>query len=208
VIAQQDRRKRSVGQHNQSICFHQGEPTVSSNNLFRLGGAAAIVSAILYVVSLGVQFAGSTGNLGQALYVASSFLFLAVLVILYLELRSATGLLALAGLILLGATTIWSLFVDPAQMSPLMGVLVVIYGAGFILFGWAQRSSSRYPGAVGLLALITGALAIIAGVALIAGASFDIFGVFNLALSVPFVVWLVWLGLIWFRSRTALAQPA
>ncbi len=181
---------------------------MSSTNLFRIGGIAAIFSAILYVVSLGAQFAGDPGGLGQPLYLASSLLFLVVLVVLYLELRSSAGLLALAGLILLGATTIWSFFVDPSQPSSLFGPLALIYGAGFILFGWAQRRSARYPNAVGLLAIITGALALIAGILLIAGASFDIFGLFNLALSVPFVIWLVWLGWIWFRGRTTVAQPA
>lgn len=177
-------------------------------SLSRLGGIAAIVSAVLYVVSLGVQFAGGAGGLGQTLYVISSLLVLVVLVVLYLELRSTTGLLALGGLVLLGVTTIWSLFVDPTQMNPLMGVLAMVYGAGFVLFGWAQRGSRRYPGVLGLLAIITGALAIIAGVALIAGASFDIFGLFNLVLSVPFVIWLVWLGWRFLKGRAASAQPA
>ena len=94
---------------------------MSSNNLFRIGGIAAILSALLYVVSLGAQFAGDPGGLGQPLYLASSLLFLVVLVVLYLELRSTAGLLALAGLIFLGATTIWSLFVDPTQPSPAFG---------------------------------------------------------------------------------------
>jgi hypothetical protein len=84
---------------------------VDHQSLSRLGGIAAIVSAVLYVVSLGVQFAGGAGGLGQTLYVISSLLVLVVLVVLYLELRSTTGLLALGGLILLGVTTIWSLFV-------------------------------------------------------------------------------------------------
>ena len=35
-----------------------------SNSMFRIGGIAAIASAILYVVSLGVSFAGSGANLG------------------------------------------------------------------------------------------------------------------------------------------------
>lgn len=181
---------------------------MSSSVLFRIGGIAAILSAILYVASLGGQFAGDPGGLGQPLYLGSSLLFLVVLVVLYLELRGTAGLLALGGLILLGATTIWSFFIDPSQASSTFGPLAVIYGLGFILFGWAQRGSGRYPGLVGLLAIIVGALSVIAGIGLIAGLSFDIFGLFNLALSVPFVIWLVWLGSIWLKSRAAVAQPA
>jgi hypothetical protein len=100
------------------------------------------------------------------------------------------------------------LAIDPSQPSAAFGPLSVIYGLGFIAFGWAQRSSARTPRLLGLLAIIVGALALIAGIALIAGASFDIFGLFNLVLTVPFVLWLVWLGWIWFKSPAAVAQPA
>jgi hypothetical protein len=179
-----------------------------SSSLFRIGGIAAILSVIAYIVSLGAQFAGNPGGLGQPIYLVSTLLFLVALVVLYLELRSTAGLLALAGLILLGATSIYSFLIDPAQPSSAFGPLSLLYGLGFILFGWAQRGSDRYPNLVGLLALITGALAIIAGIALFAGASFDIFGLFNLLLSIPFVIWLAWLGKIWLTGRATAAQPA
>lgn len=181
---------------------------MSSGTLFRIGGIAAILSALLYVAALGAQFAGDPGGLGQPVYLISSVLFLVVLVVLYLELRSTAGLLALAGLIMLGAATIWSLAIDPSQPSAAFGPLSVIYGLGFIAFGWAQRGSARTPRLLGLLAIIVGALALIAGIGLIAGLSFDIFGLFNLVLTVPFVLWLAWLGWIWFKSRPAVAQPA
>ena len=175
---------------------------MNTSSLYRIGGIAAILSALLYVVSIGAQFAGDPGGMGQPVYLISSVLFLVTLGVLYLELRST------AGLIMLGATTIWSLTIDPTQPSAAFGPFTVIYGLGFIAFGWAQRSSARYPRLLGLLAIIAGALAVIAGIALIAGASFDIFSLFNLILTVPFVIWLVWLGWIWVKSRAAVAQPA
>lgn len=181
---------------------------MQSNSLFRIGGISAILSALLYVVSLGIGIAGDPGGVSTPVYVVSTLLFLVVLVVLYLELRSTAGLLALAGLILTGASAIWSFFVDPAQPSSIFGPLSLIYGLGFILFGWAQRGSGRFPNLVGLLAIITGALAAIAGIALMAGVSFDIFGLFNMLLSIPFVIWLAWLGKIWLAGRAAVAQPA
>lgn len=180
---------------------------MSTRNLSRYGGIAAIASAILYAISLAAQFAGNPGGVGQPLYLVSSLLFLIVLVALYMELRNRAGLLALAGLILLGATTIWSFFIDSTQPSPIFGPLSIIYGLGFLLFGWAQRGSAHYPGLVSLLAILVGVMALIAGIALIAGVSFDIFGLFNLILSVPFVIWLVWLGWLWFKGRAESAQP-
>ncbi len=64
-----------------------------SSNLFRIGGIAAILSAIIYLASLGLQFAGNAG-VGTSVYAISTLLFLVVLVVLYLELRSTSGLLA------------------------------------------------------------------------------------------------------------------
>ena len=181
---------------------------MSNNNLTRTGGIAAIASAILYVLSLGVAFSGSTSGLGTAFYMISSVLFLIVLVVVTIQLRTEAPLLALVALILLGAMTIWGMFLDPTQASPIFAPLTLAYGIGFILIGWVQRSSAQYPGGIGLLALITGIIAIIAGIALVAGASFDIFGLFNLALSVPYVIWLVWLGSHSLKARASLAAQA
>ncbi len=65
-----------------------------SSSLFRIGGIAAILSALLYIVSLGIGIAGNPGGVSTPVYVVSTLLFLVVLVVLYLELRSTSGLLA------------------------------------------------------------------------------------------------------------------
>ena len=174
---------------------------MSKNNLFRYGGIAAIVSAVLYVLSLGLGFAGITGILGTAVYAIGSLLLVAALVVLYMDLRTESALLALLALLLVGALTIWSLFLDPTNITPVFGPLTVCYGIGFDIFGWLQRRSSRYPNGLGVLAIVTGILSLIAGIALLAGVSANIFGLLNLILTVPFVIWSVWLGLHFLKGK-------
>ncbi|HNS04257.1 MAG TPA: hypothetical protein PKM78_17950 [Anaerolineae bacterium] len=70
-------------------------------------------------------------------------------------------------------------------------------------------NGNRYPShhpIVGILAQVTGALSVIAGVVLLAGASVDIFGLFNLALTIPFAIWLIWMGWGWLRAKAAPQQ--
>ena len=54
---------------------------MSNNNLFRYGGIAAIASAVLYIISLGLNIAGST-SLGTPVYWLSSILLLVALIVL------------------------------------------------------------------------------------------------------------------------------
>jgi len=174
---------------------------MSNNNLFRYGGIAAIISGVLYVLSLGMGFAGITGTLGTAVYAISTLLLLVALVVLYIDLRTESAMLALFALIMLGALTIWSLFLNPVNITPIWGPLTVGYGIGFVIFGWLQRRSSRYPKGLGVLAIVTGILSLIAGIALLAGISANIFGLLNLILTVPFVIWSVWLGLHFLKGK-------
>jgi hypothetical protein len=179
-----------------------------NNKLFRISGIAAITCAILYIASVGISFAGGSSSMGQILYVASSLLFLVVVFVLYLELRSKAGLYVLVGAVLLAVMTIWSLFIDPTQPSAIFGPLTIAYGLGLILLGWAQLRSSMYPRTIGYLAIATGVIALAAGAAILVGASYDVFGLLNLVLSVPYLIWLVWLGWIQLKSQGTSPQLA
>jgi hypothetical protein len=172
---------------------------MSNNNMFRLGGIAAIGSAVLYILSLVGSMASASG-VGTALYILSSLLFVVTIVVLTMVLRGESGILAVIALICLGIMTIWGMFLDPTDISPIFGPLTLVYGVGFLIFGWLQYRSAQFPKAVGILAIATGALALIGGVTLIAGGSFDIFGMLNLALSVPYVIWLFWMGRQWLTA--------
>jgi hypothetical protein len=177
---------------------------MSNNNLFRYGGIAAIASAVLFIVSMGLSIAGST-TLGTQIYWASSILFLGALAVLTMTLQRVSQPLAILALVMLGGTTIWSLFIDPTQPNDIFGPLALIYGAGFVLYGWLQYRSAEYTNTLSYLAFATGGLSMVGGIALLAGGSIDIFGVLNLILSVPFVIWLVQMGRRWMAGAGATA---
>lgn len=169
---------------------------MSNNNLFRYGGIAAIASAVLYIISLGLNIAGST-SLGTPVYWLSSILLLVALIVLTMSLQRISKPLAILALILLGGTTVWSLFLDPTQPNDIYGPLSLIYGAGFLLYGWLQYRSADYANTLSYLAFAVGALSLVMGIALLAGGSIDLFGFLNLLLSIPFVIWLIWMGRRW-----------
>lgn len=180
---------------------------MNNQSLFRYGGIAAIVSAALYVLSLGVVFSGHA-SLGSIVYIISSIFFLVAIAVVYMDLRSAGNWPALIGLLLLGIMTIWSMFIDPTNISPIFIPLTLAYGVGFALFGWVQLRSSGHPNGLGYLAIATGVIAVIAAIAVMAGASADVFGLLNLVLSVPYLIWLVWLGVNYLKGKAAGLQAA
>lgn len=173
---------------------------MSDDSLYRYGGYAAIGSAVLYVLSLVLSMAGSPG-LGTPLYIASSLLFLVAIAVLTRALMPQNQMLAVLAFLLLGATTVWSLFIDLSEPNASLGPLSLMYGAGFLLYGWLQYSGTTFPRNLAIVALATGALTVVASITLFVGASFDIFGLFNLAVAVPYLIWLAWLGRLWLQRR-------
>lgn len=179
---------------------------MNNSSLFRIGGVAAIASGVLYIVTLALGIAGSSG-MSRPAYILSSLLFIVTIGVLTVTLMPRNRALAILAFILLGGTTLWSMTLDPTAMDASVWPLATIYGLGFLLYGWLQFSGDAR--ALGILALVTGALSVIAGVVLLAGASVDIFGLFNLALTIPFAIWLIWMGWVWLRGKAApQQQPA
>lgn len=180
------------------------------NNLSstRFGGYAAFVSALLYIASVALAFSSSTAGVGTILYILSSLAFLVTIGVLYLDLRSVSQPIALAGTLLLALLTVWSMFLDPTEISPVFGPLTLAYGIGYVLVGWLQRQHPTVPNGLGLLAIATGVIALIASIALMAGAGADIFGLLNLILSLPYLVWLFWLGRLYLAGAAPDGQAA
>ncbi len=178
---------------------------MNNSSLFRIGGIAAIVSGALYIVSLVFGFTGSSG-VSQPVYILSSLLFIVTIGVLTMVLMPRNRALTILAFIALGGTTLWSITLDPNAMDTSVWPLATIYGLGFLLYGWLQFSGG--PRKLGILALVTGALSVIAGVALLAGMSVDVFGLFNLALTIPFVIWLIWMGWGWLQGNSTAAVAA
>lgn len=173
-----------------------------NTNLYRIGGYAAIASGVLYILSLILGIAGAT-SASTPVYLISSLAFLVAIGVLTMTLMSDNQALAILAFVLVGATTIWSLVIDPTNPDASFGPMAIIYGLGFLIYGWLQYQGRHYLSTLGILALATGALSIVAGIVMFAGASIDIFGLLNLVLTIPFVIWLIWMGWRWLKGATA-----
>lgn len=182
---------------------------MNNQTLFRYGGIAAILSAILNV-AFPVFFLSGYEFLATVTFILASLLYLVVLLPLYLDLRTEFQRLSLTALILLGVTTILSLFFDdPINAPTIWGLLSVGTGLGFVLFGWLQYRSSHYPNGMGIVAVITGILIVIPGILVMAGVNPDaIAGPIIPMITVTLVIWLVWLGWYYLKGRSASSQAA
>ncbi|NOH02655.1 MAG: hypothetical protein HND47_12205 [Chloroflexi bacterium] len=178
---------------------------MSSNNLFRYGGIPAIASAVLYVLALGTGFAtgGAPSAVGMALTVVSILSFLVVVYALYVAHRSEGPGMSLIAMLAAGGGTLGGLFLDPTKITPLFGVVALVYGIGVTLFGWLAHRSPKMPRGMGIVVIVTGVLSLILAAVAFAGGSVEIFGLLNLVLTVPYVVWLIWLGRHWLISPSA-----
>ncbi len=178
---------------------------MSNNNLFRYSGFAAIASAVLYVVSLVMTIAtgGAPSAVGFVLIIVSSLLFLLVIGALYRVHRSEAAGMSLTALILAAVGTIGGLFLDPSKITPLFGLVALLFAIGMLLFGWLAYRSPKMPRGMGIVVIVTGALGLVLTAAAFAGSSGDVVGLINLILIVPYVVWLIWLGRHWLANPTS-----
>lgn len=172
---------------------------MSNNNLFRYSGIAAISSAVIYVLTLAVGIAtgDASSTVGVILTIVSILLFLLVTYALYVVHRRESAGISLIALILAGGGTIGGLFLDPTKITPLFGLVALVYGIGLALFGWLAYRSPKMPRGMGIVVIVTGVLALILAAVAFAGGGIEIFGLVNLILTVPYVVWLIWLGRHW-----------
>jgi hypothetical protein len=184
---------------------------MNTQSVIRFGGMAALVSATLYVVSIGLWMGAGESSappLAAAAYAVSSLIFLATLYALYVLHRRESAALSLAALLLLGVSMVASTFVDPTDLSnPIVLALTVCYGLGALLLGWLAYRSPQLPQGVAILALIMGVLSLAMLAPMTMGAA-ELVGIINLIVGLLYVVWLVWLGWILIKIPLATVQPA
>lgn len=182
----------------------QRRPITSNRNLFRYGGIAAIASAALYVLVLAtaITAGGAPSTVGAMLTIVSTLLFLLAIFALYVAHRSESPGLSLIAMLAAAAGTVGGLFLDPTKITPLVGLLALVYGIGLLLFGWLAYRSPNMPRVMGVV-IVAGVLSLILAAVAFVGGSTEIFGLLNLVLTVPYVAWLIWLGLHWFWSPAA-----
>ncbi|GIK59058.1 MAG: hypothetical protein HND44_10995 [Chloroflexi bacterium] len=185
---------------------------MNNQSIIRYGGIAAIVSTVLYVVSMVFWMgAGTSGPppLAQTLYVASQLIFFVTLVALYFIHRDESPTLVLVGVLVLVVSIVASLFIDPTDASnPVMPLLTLGYAVGALILGWLAYRSPKLTKGIGIAALITGVMSLFMVPFIVGGASADLVGMLNLGVTVPYLVWLVWLGVYFLQGKTAVPQSA
>ena len=184
---------------------------MNSHSSLRYGGIAALISALLYVVSMvlwiGAGDSGAPPPFATAMYAASSIVFLVTLYALYVLHRDESSALSLAALLLLGISMVASLFIDPTDLgNPAVFGLTICFGLGALLLGWLAWRSPRLPRGVGLLAGLMGLLSLAMLVPMAMGAA-DLVGIANLIVGLLYVAWLLWLGWIFVKDSAGQMQP-
>jgi len=182
------------------------------NNQFfiRIGGIAAMVSAVLYLLSIGLWMnadpAGAPPALASTAYAASTICFLVTLYALYLVHRREASTPALVTTLLLAVSMVASLFIDPTDLSnPLILVLTVLYGVGSLLLAWLAQRSPQMPRGMAILLLAIGLLTLVMLPFMLSGAT-ELVGIMNLVVGLVYVIWLLWLGWRFVQNQTMAAQ--
>jgi hypothetical protein len=163
---------------------------MSSSDLIRLGGMAAVVGGVLFVIgdliglfTLGVEVAetAATGAffVQQLLFLLGTVLILFGLFGLYDSQSEATGILGLVGFLIaflgtaLAAGAGWAqAFISPriAELAPRLlevpnfafPLLFAVFAVGWLLFGIATLRAGVYPRAAAILLIVGAVLTFVA----------------------------------------------
>lgn len=185
---------------------------MNNQSVIRYGGIAALVSAVLYVVSMVIWMGAGTSSsppLATAVYLGSQLIFFVTLAALFFIHRDEAPTLILVGVLILGISIVASLFIDPTDTgNPIVTLLTIGYGVGALILGWLAYRSPKLSKGIGIAAMLTGAASLVMVPFLLAGASVELVGMLNLVVTVPYLVWLVWLGLYFLQGKTAVVQSA
>lgn len=179
--------------------------------LMRLGGFAAIVSAVLYLLSIvlwmGADPTGAPPPLASTAYAVSTITFLMTLYALYLFHRREAGSLALVTALALAISMSASLFIDPTDLrNPVTLTLTVLYGVGALLLAWLAQRSPQMPRGMAILLLLMGVVTL-AMTPFMLNNAVELVGLMNLVVGLFYVIWLFWLG--WrFVQQQAVAAGA
>lgn len=161
---------------------------MSSSNLIRLAGLAALISGVLAAIGDLLRLVVDVENPGSAttasyaivflLYLISTALLLLGLVGFYTSQSQAAGivgfvgfLVAFLGTVLLAGALWFELFITPALATEAPGlleaelglpgfILMLLFGAvGWVLFGVATLRAGVYPRWAGVLLIVGGVIA-------------------------------------------------
>lgn len=182
---------------------------MNNSSILRFGGIAALASAVLYIASMGLWMSAGTVSsptLATTAYIVSQVAFLVTLYALFVIHRDEAPLLAPAGIGVLAISIGASLFIDPTDMAnPLLLVLTICYGVGGIIVGVLAYRSPQLTRGMGIAAMVTGGLSLLMAPFILMGMG-ELVGLLNLGVSIPYLIWIVWLGLHLAQGRVGVLQ--
>lgn len=176
---------------------------MNKSTLIRLGGATALVSILLFILSSVVtsKTGNPTGGSAMALYVASSLLGLVTMIALYAVHRSESAGMALLALLTAVIALFASFGSDPNKPEePLFIAIGLLWAVSGLLFGLLALRSSKMPRGMGVLVLAMAAGALTGSVLSLMGNS-KVGGDIGMYSNLLWAVWFVWLGIHFLTSK-------
>ena len=179
---------------------------MNKNNLFRIAGWCALVTALLMLL---IPFVSSVPTaIGMILNIVILLGITFVFYALYVAHRAESAGLSLAGLILWLLSLVLTLVGFLTTISNSLSSLgSFLWALPFLVFGFLAWRSAGCPRLLAVLALLIGVLYLILAVAGFMGsASFVNSG--NFVGDILMLVWLVWLWRVFLSKRMTAAVPA
>lgn len=178
---------------------------MSNNNLFRIAGWCAVLSALATVAVFVIFTVAPTSSLAGILGTVAVLVVTIVFYALYVAHRSESAGLSLAGLVLWIVAAVLNIasLVNPAN-NALYAVASLAFALPLLIFGFLAFSSAKMPRGLGVMALLSGVVWVIAGAVSVNGMTTTMGMVTSLGATVFWLAWLVWLWRV-FSSEKIMA---
>jgi hypothetical protein len=178
---------------------------MSNNKLFQIAGWCALVTGLL-MLAFHVFPGGAPASLGLILSIATLLGLTVVFYALFVAHRPESATLSLAGLILWLVVFVLNLIgmVANSTNTFLSNVSSLLWALPFLIFGYLAYRSTRLTRGLAVLALLSGAVALVLGIAGFMGSAAIVDGG-NLVLDILMLAWIVWLGIFFLSKKFAAA---
>ena len=178
---------------------------MSNNNLFRIAGWCAYVTALV-MLAFHVFPGGAPASVALILSIVTFLGLTVIFYALFVTHRPEAAMLSLAGLILWLIVFVLNLISLGTNSGNtfLSNLGSVLWPLPFLIFGYLAYRSARMPRGLAVLALLTGVVALVLGVAGFMDSAAIVDGG-NLILDILMLAWVVWLGIVFLSKKFAAA---
>lgn len=172
---------------------------MTNNKLYRIAGWCALGCVGFTVASL--VFSAVTPVIGGALEILFLLTLAFVFYALYITHRSESNTLSLVALVLAGLAIVVDLLSMLSTGSAFLNnIWYLLLSLPFLIFGYLAFHSSKIPRGLAVVALVTGGLFLISGIAGFLGSQ-TFAGIVNLISVLAMVVWLIWLWRVFWSKK-------